>query len=329
MGTTEDVSTTGRIFLNLQGRTVYYDEILNDDIIGKAAELRPTFRSARPFPHIVFDGLFSADLLDIIWHDFGNFGANTMKARQSDREVTFRSRSDVVLPASVQIYFDKVNSGRFVKFLTEVTGISGLVTDPFFQRGGLHESREGGKFQLHLDFSKHPVTDLDNRLVLITYLNSDWREEFGGALELWSVAEDRCVTKVIPEVGRSILFEQSAVSLHGHPTPVKTPDNRPRRSLATYYYSNCLDDRAAELRYNTHFRSDPDETTWARTMKAVKYVLPPILIDAGRLLKSAGWHQPGRYEAGDPNDDPPKGRLLPHRSGNRYERKDAEIEARY
>jgi hypothetical protein len=287
MGAIEDVSITARTFLNLKGHSVYYDEILNDEIIEKAEQLRQKFRGAQPFPHMVFDGLFSPDLLEIIFRDFGNLGADMMKARQSDREITFRSRSDVVLPASAQIYFDTVNSGRFVKFLTELTGISGLITDSSLLRGGLHESREGGNFQMHLDFSKHPVTDLDNRLVLITYLNRNWQEEFGGALELWSIAEDRCITKVIPEFGRSIIFEQSAVSLHGHPTPIKTPDNRPRRSLATYYYSNGLDDRAAETRYNTHFRSDPDETRWARTMKAVKYVVPPILIDAGRLLKSA------------------------------------------
>lgn len=286
MGASQEVSNTARTFLNLQGHTVYFDEVLQDGIIGKAAELCSKFRDAQPFPHMVFNGLFSPDLLDIIYRDFGNVGANTMKARQSDREFTFRSRSDVVLPTSAQIYFDTVNSGRFVKFLTELTGISGLITDSFVLRGGLHESREGGNFQMHLDFSKHPVTDLDNRLVLITYLNRNWQEEFGGALELWSIAEDRCITKVVPEFGRSIIFEQSAVSLHGHPTPIKTPDNRPRRSLATYYYSNGLDDRAAEIRYNTHFRSDPDETRWARTMKAVKYVVPPILIDAGRLLKS-------------------------------------------
>lgn len=281
------VSREDKAFLNLQGRTVYYDDVLNDAILGNAAKLRAQFRAAKPFPHIVFDGLFCPDLLDIIWEDFGRVGADTLKARRSEREVTFRSRSDAELPASAQIYFDTVNSGRFVKFLTEVTGISGLITDCFLQRGGLHESRDGGQFQMHLDFTKHPVTNLDNRLVLITYLNRNWREEFGGALELWGEAENRCVAKVLPEFGRSILLEQTTTSWHGHPTPIKTPDNRPRRSLATYYYSNGLDDRAAATRYNSHFLSDPDETTWARTMKAFKYVAPPILVDAGRLLRNA------------------------------------------
>jgi hypothetical protein len=236
---------------------------------------------------MVFDSLFSPELLGVICKDFDEVHDDELRVRRNDRELTYRSRTDMTMPVSAQLYFDTVNSARFVKFLTELTGIPGLITDALLKNGGLHESRDGGKFDTHLDFTKHPITELDNRLVLITYLNHDWREEYGGALELWSVEEDRCITKVIPEFGRSILFEQSSVSLHGHPGPIKTPDGRRRRSLATYYYSNGLDDSAADQRYTSHFRDEPRETALGRAVQAVKYVVPPIVVDAGRLIRGA------------------------------------------
>jgi|KBSSwiStaDraftv2_1062776.scaffolds.fasta_scaffold187732_3 Rps23 Pro-64 3,4-dihydroxylase Tpa1-like proline 4-hydroxylase len=287
MDTSEQVSKKDQAFLSLRGRTVYYERLLSEQILANSEKLRAQFLNAQPFPHLVIDGLFSPELLESIWDDFGSVAGDVLKARRSEREVTFRTREGSALPASAQTYFDIVNSGRFVKFLTEVTGISGLIPDPFLQRGGLHESRDGGKFQIHVDFTKHPVTNLDNRLVLITYLNHDWQEDFGGVLELWGGPERKTVSKVVPEFGRSILMLHSSVSWHGHPTPIQTPDDRPRRSLAAYYYSNGVDDASAGVRYNTHFLSDVDETPWARTMRAVKYVVPPILIDAGRLLKGA------------------------------------------
>ena len=278
---------TDGAFLCLQGRTVYCDHILSEDLLARAAELRPKFLNAEPFPHIVLDGLFSPDLLEIIWDDFVDVGPTGLKTRRSEREITFRSRIDTELPTSARVYFDAVHSARFVRFLTELTGISGLITDSFLQRGGLHESRDGGKFNLHVDFNKHPVTNLDNRLVMLTYLNRDWREEFGGVLELWAGPRGGCAAKVVPEFGRTIIMRHSDDSWHGHPTPIATPDHRPRRSLASYYYSNGLDDRATTTRYKTQFMTDPDETAWGRAMKVVKYVTPPILVDAGRLLRNA------------------------------------------
>ena len=69
--------------------------------------------------------------------------------------------------------------------LCAVTGIDDLIVDPTLFGGGMHAMPSGGRFDLHTDFQQHPRTKLDNRLVLITYLNPDWREDYGGMLELW------------------------------------------------------------------------------------------------------------------------------------------------
>jgi hypothetical protein len=268
--------------ITISGRAIAFDSLLNADIVDEAETLHDAFKAADPFPHIVLDGLFSPDLLDAICEDFEDVSARQMKRRKTANEYTFRSKADTVIPLSAQLYFDTVNSNRFVQFLSVLTGIPALVTDPYLRNGGMHESRDGGKFDMHIDFTKHPVTNLDNRLVMITYLNRGWQDSFGGVLELWNAKEQRCVRKVVPEFGRTIIFEQTPDSLHGHPDPIRTPDGRKRRSLATYFYSNGRDDGAAQSRHDTHFVAPQGSSAW---VKAAKYVLPPILTDLGRALR--------------------------------------------
>jgi len=38
---------------------------------------------------------------------------------------------------------------------------------------------------VHVDYNKHNYLPLDRRLNLLLYLNEDWEESFGGAIELW------------------------------------------------------------------------------------------------------------------------------------------------
>jgi Rps23 Pro-64 3,4-dihydroxylase Tpa1-like proline 4-hydroxylase len=187
-----------------------------------------------------------------------------------------------------QLYFSTIYSGRFVDFLEKVTGIHGLITDPELYSGGLHEIPTGGKFDMHTDFKQHAVTGLDNRLVLITYLNKGWESSYGGCLELWDMDENKIVTEVVPEFGRSILYYQSSRSLHGHPKPVSEPSGRTRRSAAAYFYSNgrLNDDNPVVHNNNTQFIRTVDPLAREKFASALRYVLPPVLFDGVRKAKS-------------------------------------------
>ena len=184
----------------------------------------------------------------------------------------------------MQTYFNLISSGRFVQFLQAVTGIAGLLPDPMLRGGGMHQSQPGGKFHMHLDFEKHPVSMLDNRMVFITYLNRGWQPEWGGNLELWDIDTQKKVNEVVPVFGRSVLFCHSDRSLHGHPHPLSPPDGRPRRSLAAYFYSNGREDGLAASRYTTYFAPPQVDPVRAAVGKAARAVTPPILYDAVRRV---------------------------------------------
>ena len=76
--------------------------------------------------------------------------------------------------------------------LKAATGIENVLPDPYFVGGGLHQIQRGGKLGIHADYSRHDRLPLERRINVLIYLNRDWKEEYGGALELWGPERDRC-----------------------------------------------------------------------------------------------------------------------------------------
>ena len=143
-----------------------------------------------------------------------------------------------------------------LQFLEALTGIEGLIPDPYFGGAGPHQIEPGGFLKIHADFNWHPLLKLDRRLNLIVYLNREWREEYGGHIELWDREMTRCERKVLPVWNRTVVFNTTDFSYHGHPEPLASPPGTTRKSVSFYYYSNG---RPAEE------RSAPHDTLFRKT----------------------------------------------------------------
>ena len=133
--------------------------------------------------------------------------------------------------------FDFFNAQPFLEFLEGLSGIDGLVPDPYFVGGGFHEIGRGGKLGIHADFRINNKLHLRRRMNVIIYLNQEWREEYNGSLELWSRDMKHAVQRIAPLWNRCVVFNTDADSWHGHPDPLMTPEGVLRRSLALYYYT--------------------------------------------------------------------------------------------
>lgn len=214
------------------------------------APLRESFRSGEPFPHAVIDGLFEDEALERVLADFP--GPDEMEWRRFDsaeeRKLGYDHRLSVVKPEIQQfLYF--MNSFAMIVFLEALTGIEGLIPDPYYGGGGPHQILPGGYLGVHADFNWHPILRLDRRLNVLVYLNRDWREEYGGHLELWDREARHCVRKILPVFNRTIVFATTDFSFHGHPEPLRCPSPMTRKSISLYYYSNG---RPAEERSAPH-----------------------------------------------------------------------------
>lgn len=58
----------------------------------------------------------------------------------------------------------------------------------------------------------------------------------GGALQLFDKNIDNAIQTIFPRFNVAVIFSTNSYSYHGNPDPIKSPEDRPRRSLAYYYY---------------------------------------------------------------------------------------------
>jgi hypothetical protein len=246
-------------------------------------ELHAEYASAKPFPHVVIDNLFSDAFVQKLPEEIPPITADTFVHHHDEHQAKFGLRSAVHLGETGFQFAALLHSAAFLYMLSEITGIWGLLPDPYLQGGGFHVIPPGGKFDIHLDRKTDYTTGLRRRLAFITYLNHDWRHEYGGQLELWNADGTRCEVMVEPLFNRTIIFEVADGNYHGHPTPVACPGNRTRNSFAVYYHTvgegvKNIDIRSSQFAPN--FYRAPE----SKVKKLAKDLIPPMVL---RSLREA------------------------------------------
>jgi len=218
-----------------------------------------TFVNNKPFPNLTIDYLFQDRFLDEILDNYPDESKLNWWKYDNHFEKKLAFNNVSTLHESFQKYFNLVNSREFVNHLEKLTGITGLVADPSLYGGGLHKINRGGKLDVHADFNYHKITGWKRRLNLITFLNRDWKSEYGGYTEYWDTSMTKCVKKVLPVFNRTVIFCVDKDSYHGHPEPLLCPPDMCRRSLATYYYT-LHDEKIDDLDYHsTDYKRRPSE----------------------------------------------------------------------
>ncbi len=196
------------------------------------------YMNADPFPHIVMDHFFDESILNSVLNEFPDLSSDRWKSYKHAYSEKLANSSEEQLGELTRELIYQLNSSPFLRFLEQITGIEGLIPDPHLVGGGLHQIERGGFLKIHADFNFHKTLKLDRRINLLVYLNKDWKEEYGGHLELWDKDLKGCKKKIAPLFNRVVLFNTTDTAFHGHPEPLQCPEGRRRRSIAMYYYSN-------------------------------------------------------------------------------------------
>lgn len=271
---------------------------------------RESYASAEPFPHAVIDGLFPDEMLETILAAFPDPDSNVWKEYDNDFERKLETQGEERLGDDVSLILYQFNSAPFLRFLERLSGINGLIPDPYFSGGGLHQILPGGKLGIHADFSRHGVLPLHRRINALIFLNKDWKDDYGGHLELWDRDMTECRARIAPLYNRMVVFTTTDWSFHGHPHPLRCPDGMSRRSIALYYFSvDRPADEVVDGKQSTYFiplpgQRVPDDvprdrggvysglkvdrfkplTRSARVKRVVRRWTPPIALDAARRL---------------------------------------------
>lgn len=217
------------------------------------------YQTASPFPHVVLDGLFDASVLRDVVEEIPVARDEAERRVHDQIQLQERKRAlddpTVFGPASL-LLITALMSRPFLLQLEAMTGISGLIPDPYFRGGGFHEIARGGKLAIHADFNIHSIVKVRRRLNLLLYLNEGWDPDWGGQLELWDRDMSACRVRVDPVFNRMVVFNTDDDSYHGHPEPLRCPETVQRKSLALYYYTAAGAEAAP---HSTLWRDRPDD----------------------------------------------------------------------
>jgi hypothetical protein len=100
---------------------------------------------------------------------------------------------------------------------------------------------------------------------------------------------EKCEKKILPTFNKLAIFSTTDFSYHGHPDALNCPEDRSRKSLALYYYSNgrpADEVHQGDEKHNTLFQERKNNTTDKVAFKAsgkdkvkslLKDLIPPIL----------------------------------------------------
>jgi Rps23 Pro-64 3,4-dihydroxylase Tpa1-like proline 4-hydroxylase len=267
-------------------------ELLSDEfasqLVTLAKDKAEEYQTNKPFPYAYFDNFLPVEAAEAALREFPEPKQLPWQQFDNPNEKKLAFASVEKLPDGDRDVLYFLNSSPMLKFLEILTGIEGVVPDPYFWGGGLHQIKPGGKLGVHADFNKHEKLRLDRRINVLIYLNKDWKEEYGGHFELWNRDMTEAEAKILPLFNRCAIFSTTSWSYHGHPTPLSCPPDRTRKSLATYYYTNGRPEEEVSDSHSTIFRARPgdvEEKPPSKIHSFVKAVTPPILVDAYKSLR--------------------------------------------
>ena len=243
------------------------------------------FARGQPFPHAVFDDFLPDGVAARVLEEFpatDEIAWDVYRDRGNTEKLA--TTRPALIPPFTRHVLAEFNSAAIMEFLETLTGMTGLTPDPYFLGGGLHQIEPGGFLNVHADFNVHPRLKLDRRLNLLLYVNREWRDEWGGHLELWTADPKRCARRVAPLFNRCVVFATTDRALHGHPTPLKCPTGQTRKSLAFYYYSNGRPENEQSPTHTTLYGDAATERPPRTWRQRAKPFVPPIVLDTAKRL---------------------------------------------
>ncbi|WP_026169165.1 hypothetical protein [Sinorhizobium meliloti] len=98
-------------------------------------------------------------MLEICLKDFpaGSDAAEQKFDKHQERQK--ESFDPDILPPSTRQTFYSFNSRPFIRVIENITGMKGLIPDPYFAGAGIHRIHQSGHLSMHADFNHHKADE--------------------------------------------------------------------------------------------------------------------------------------------------------------------------
>lgn len=215
----------------------------------------------KPFPHFCIDNILDDFFANEVYDAFPSY----LEAKKLGREfaaVNEKYKVQVTdfkkFPLPILKLHEILASKAFISKVEEMTGIPNLLADPELAGGGIHETNSGGHLDVHVDFNFISEKKWHRRVNILFYFNKDWKEEYGGYLDVWDKEVKNRKGYFAPTFNRACGFATGEASWHGV-TPITCPADMMRKSFAVYYYTKEAPEGWGGSKHSTIFKARPKE----------------------------------------------------------------------
>ena len=237
-------------------------ELLNKDLDIK--NLKETIQVSEPYPHFCIDNFLNEEFANQIYNSFPSF-QEAQKTGKEFNTVNEQKKIQITdaskFPPAITRLNQLLASAEFIEMISDLMGIANLMADTDLTGGGIHETHSGGRLDVHVDFNYNENKKAYRRLNILIFFNKDWKEEYGGYLDIWDKDVKKCYGSFAPIFNRACGFATSGISYHGV-TPLTCPPESIRKSFASYFYTKEAPEGWSAEKHSTIFKARPDE--WMR-----------------------------------------------------------------
>ncbi|MDJ1481519.1 2OG-Fe(II) oxygenase [Cytophagaceae bacterium YF14B1] len=225
----------------------------------KVEKLAAEFQTSKPYKHLVLDNFFRQEVADKLYENFPSVEKLTKHWKGMNENKSEGSNFSDFDPIFTQVR-NEIMSPEFAQWMEKVTGIKGVFVTDDSLGTGLHQGSDGSFLDIHVDFNIHHVKNVYRRLNFLVYLNKNWKEEYGGGMEMWNADMTKMEKVVMPILNRVLIFETSEISYHGY-SKITLPLGETRKSFYTYFYTPITDPTILNKYHDTIFKPKPGDST--------------------------------------------------------------------
>ena len=121
--------------------------------ISKDPKYKKLYAEGDPFPHLCIQNLWEEKFLLSISDEFREYRNWETHEKNAPQKECKSSNIFFKFPDKTAKLVNFCNSFIFIQFLESITGISGLIPDPYLLGGGMKSTGNNGFLNLHADFN--------------------------------------------------------------------------------------------------------------------------------------------------------------------------------
>lgn len=244
-------------------------------------KLNNQFNQAKPYRHVVIDNFLNEDFANSLSDNFPGLDQMSRNYQGLNEHKSEGAGFENFHPDFSQLK-STLNSKEFYSAISKITGIEDLFSANDALGMGVHQGGNGSYLDIHIDFNIHHIENIHRRVNLLVFLNKNWKEEYGGLIEMWNKDVSKLEQAYLPGFNRCVIFETSEISYHGY-GKITVPEGVTRKSFYAYYYTTLREGAAGY--HDTIFKARPEEGLTKKIKTDVKEGLKNT---AKRILKKAG-----------------------------------------